>query len=104
MWTEKMAFRPSISPTRGYNIMNPATNLIKHFEACKPTMYQCPAGIDTIGYGHTGPDVHPGMVITQEQADALLDADLEKFCAGVDAAVKVPLNVNQRATLHRLRL
>ena len=33
----------------------------------------------TIGYGHTGPDVHPGLTITQAQAEALLEKDLDKF-------------------------
>jgi lysozyme len=31
----------------------------------------------TIGYGHTGPDVHPGLVWTLEQAEAALLADIE---------------------------
>jgi lysozyme len=30
----------------------------------------------TIGYGHTGKEVHPGLVWTQAQADAALDADI----------------------------
>ena len=79
--------------------MNPTITVIKKFEGCRLTAYQCPAGIDTIGYGHTGKDVYAGLVITQEQADALLDADLAKFSAGVDAAVKVPINANQRGAL-----
>jgi lysozyme len=40
--------------------------------------YVCPAGILTIGYGHTGPDVVPGMVITEWTAQELLYADLRK--------------------------
>lgn len=32
-------------------------------------------GVLTIGIGHTGPDVVPGMKITREQADALFDHD-----------------------------
>jgi lysozyme len=32
-------------------------------------------GVLTIGIGHTGPDVVPGMKITREQADALFDKD-----------------------------
>ena len=41
--------------------------LIKHFEGCKLAAYRCPAGVLTIGWGHTGKDVKPGMVITQKQ-------------------------------------
>lgn len=33
-------------------------------------------GTLTIGYGHTGKDVKPGMTITQAQADALLEQDI----------------------------
>lgn len=52
--------------------------LIKRYEGCRLDAYKCPAGVWTIGYGHTG-DVHPGQKITQAQAEAILIADLEKF-------------------------
>lgn len=69
--------------------------LVKSSEGLKLVAYKCPAGIWTNGYGHTGPDVTPGMVITQAQADALLARDLERFETGVARLVKVPLNQNQ---------
>lgn len=53
-------------------------NLIKQFEGCRLTAYKCPAGVWTIGYGHTA-GVVPGQVITQAQADALLVEDLAKY-------------------------
>ena len=34
-------------------------DLIKHFEGCELKAYKCPAGVWTIGYGHTK-DVQPG--------------------------------------------
>jgi lysozyme len=37
----------------------------------------------TIGYGHTGPEVVPGLVWTVEQADAALVRDLAKAATGV---------------------
>ena len=40
--------------------------------------YKCPAGVWTIGYGHTS-GVKVGQVITQAQADAFLVSDVEKF-------------------------
>ena len=52
--------------------------LIKQFEGCRLTAYRCPEGKLTIGYGHTA-GVQEGQTITQEQADAHLKADLEKF-------------------------
>lgn len=57
--------------------------IIKHFEGLKLKAYKCPAGVWTIGYGHTGPDVMPGLIITEARADELLAADLAKFEAGV---------------------
>ena len=54
-------------------------NLIKEFEGCMLTAYRCPAGVLTIGYGHTGSDVKAGMKITKEKATELLKKDLIKF-------------------------
>ncbi|WP_043632630.1 lysozyme [Chromobacterium haemolyticum] len=69
--------------------------LIQGFEGLRLKAYQDSVGIWTIGYGHTGPDVTPGMVITQAQADALLARDLNRFESGVTRLVQVPLNQNQ---------
>lgn len=74
-------------------------NLIKNFEGCRLTAYKCPAGILTIGYGHTGSDVKAGMTITKEKADELLRKDLERFEKSVSATVKLPLNENQFSAL-----
>ena len=52
--------------------------LIKKYEGCRLEAYKCPAGVWTIGYGHTA-GVKAGDKITQEKADELLRADLEKF-------------------------
>jgi lysozyme len=56
-------------------------------------------GTLTIGYGHTGPDVRPGMTITPAQAEALFDRDVGKACDIVERGVKVPLNDNQFGAL-----
>ena len=50
-------------------------NLIKQFEGVRFTAYKCPAGVYTIGYGHTR-GVKRGMKITEEEASAYLTADL----------------------------
>lgn len=59
-------------------------DLICSSETCKLKAYLCPAGIWTIGWGHTGADVVGGMVITQAEADRLLVADLKRFCDAVN--------------------
>ena len=53
-------------------------NLIKKYEGCRLTAYKCPAGVWTIGYGHTL-GVRSGDVITQDQADEFLRQDLETY-------------------------
>lgn len=52
--------------------------LIKRHEGCRLTAYKCPAGVWTVGYGHTGADVVPGRTITPEQADELLRQDVRR--------------------------
>lgn len=59
--------------------------LITQFEGCKLTAYRDPAGMLTIGFGHTGPDVKEGLTITEERAVELLHNDLSSFEAAVDA-------------------
>ena len=63
-------------------------NLIKQFEGVRLTAYKCPAGVYTIGYGHTR-GVTRGMKITEEEASAFLATDLrnsEKAVERYDSA------------------
>ena len=73
--------------------------MLKQFEGCKLTAYKCPAGIWTIGYGHTSaagaPIVEPGMKITQAQAEIILKADLVRFEQPVEALLKQPVTQAQ---------
>ena len=69
-------------------------DLIKKYEGCHLTAYKCPAGVWTIGYGHTS-GVKEGMKITREQAEEFLKQDLEKYEKYVLAYVKHPLDQNQ---------
>jgi len=68
--------------------------LIRHFEGCRFDAYLCPAGVWTIGYGHTA-DVKEGDSIDQEAAEAFLIEDLETFERDVTNLVKVPLTQQQ---------
>ena len=69
--------------------------LIKRFEGLELEAYQDIAGIWTIGYGHTGPDVEPGMKISERDAEELLRRDLKPREQAVASAAKVPLNQNE---------
>lgn len=70
-------------------------NLIKKFEGLRLDAYQDVIGVWTIGYGHTGPDVHKGLTIDEAGATDLLHVDLRKFEDGINEIVKVQLNQNQ---------
>lgn len=59
-------------------ISSQGVSLIKSFEGCRLKAYKCPAGVWTIGYGHTA-GVKEGDCITQETAEAYLRNDLEKY-------------------------
>lgn len=69
--------------------------LIKYFEQCRLHAYPDPGtGGDpwTIGWGHTGPGVYPGLLITQERADGLLrEEDLPLFESDVRELVNITL-------------
>ncbi len=74
-------------------------SIIMSFEDLRLQAYRCPAGVLTIGYGHTGPDVVKGMTITKLQAEALLAGDLSRFERDVASLVKAPVTDNQFAAL-----
>lgn len=64
--------------------------LIKSFEGLQLNAYKCPAGIWTVGYGHTY-GVAPGMRVTADEAEMFLRSDLESVCQTVRDAVQTPL-------------
>jgi lysozyme len=79
--------------------------LIKSFEACMdqdgPDQYRaytCPAGVLTIGWGHTnafGRSFGAGDVWTAAECDAAFDADMGQAEASVRRLVEVPLTQGQ---------
>lgn len=97
--------QPPIPPT---DINQAGLDLIKEFEGYAEELgdgtdrvkaYRDTNGILTIGWGHTGPDVVEGMIITPEQAEELLRGDLQEFKDAVSNLVTVPLNENQFSAL-----
>jgi len=73
--------------------------LIKEFEGCRLKAYRCPAGIWTIGYGHTSaagaPIVNPEDTITQDEAEEILRRDLQQYERGVEKMVTANLTQGQ---------
>lgn len=74
-------------------ISNNCVSLVKQFEGFEAKAYKCPAGVWTIGYGHTL-NVRPNDVITEPQALALLEEELQDYAAKVAKIVPVA-NQNQ---------
>ena len=68
--------------------------LIRKFEGFCKQAYLCPAGVWTIGYGHTR-GVKKGDTCTVQQADVWLTEDLEDAEAAVAMLVKSPLTQGQ---------
>ena len=64
---------------------------IRRKERLELTAYRDTAGVLTIGWGHTGPDVHPGDVIDMAQAQTLFDTDVAEAEAEVDRVITVDL-------------
>ena len=64
-------------------------------EGLRLTAYQDSVGIWTIGYGHTGHDVHQGLTITKERAEELLREDVRDAEEAVRRLVNVPLTQGQ---------
>ena len=68
--------------------------LIKKFEGCELEAYQCPAGVWTIGYGHTK-GVQQGDVWSQNHAEHMLDVELEEYEGYINDLVNVELKQHQ---------
>ena len=66
-------------------------DLIRKFEGLRLKTYDCPGGKLTIGYGHTGPDVKPGLQIDEAKATELLKDDVQRFEKSVNDLVMVPM-------------
>lgn len=73
--------------------------VIKEYEGVRLQAYKCPAGVWTIGVGHTSaagdPQVQPGMTITEAEAMQILRQDLVRFEDAITRRVKVELKQHQ---------
>lgn len=72
--------------------------MLKKFEGCRLEAYRCPAGVLTIGYGHTQ-GVKEGMKISQAEAEHMLVKDLEYYEQMVGMMVTVELTPHQADAL-----
>lgn len=76
-----------------------AIALIQRFEGLRLAAYRCPAGVWTIGWGHTD-GVGEGDSVTRAEADALLRRDVGRLAARVRELTRPrELTANQMAAL-----
>lgn len=73
--------------------------LIRRFEGLRLRAYLCPAGVPTIGYGSTGPDVKLGQSCTEQEAEQRMQADAAVFLAGALAQVPTAQTDGRQAAL-----
>ncbi|MBR1776170.1 lysozyme [bacterium] len=73
-------------------------DIIKDYESLRLNAYKCPAGVPTIGYGHTK-GVKMGQKISKKQALNYLKSDVQSAVDIVRKLVKVPLTQNQFSAL-----
>ena len=71
-----------------------AADFIEQWEGFRETAYLCPAGVLTIGFGHTGPDVKKGQVVTY-----MLLEDLKRYASGLARWLNVKVTEGQFVAL-----
>jgi lysozyme len=69
--------------------------IIESFEELRTLAYLDQHGRWTIGWGHTGPDVHEGMTCTPEQADAWKLGDVSTAEVSVMISTACPVTQHQ---------
>lgn len=93
-----------MDPNAGRGLTPAGANLIKHFESCKQKTaggfraYVCPAGVLTIGWGHTNAlkrKFNRSTVWTQATCDEVFMEDMDFFVREVRRRVKVKLTAYQ---------
>ena len=72
-----------------------AINLIKKFEGFSPVPYLCPAGKNTIGYGHVI-EKKPFLThVTEEEGDIILRKELDRVSVYLNSVISADIKVTQ---------
>jgi len=71
-----------------------ALDIIKRFEDLRLEAYLCPAGVWTIGWGHTA-GVRPGDSVTPQRAEELLEEDVAAVDDNLHKVIHVQLTEGQ---------
>lgn len=95
-----VAAQPTASAAGEMSVSDRGVDLIAKYEGCSLQAYKCPAGVWTIGYGHTAGVTEGQTLPSEASAKALLKEDLKKYSGYVNLYVRkglitFPLNQNQ---------
>jgi GH24 family phage-related lysozyme (muramidase) len=71
--------QPAAAASAEMTISDAGVELIAKYEGCQLNAYKCPAGVWTIGYGHTAGVKAGDTLPSKEKAKALLKEDLKKY-------------------------
>lgn len=99
--TESTAHEQKIAAPQGaMTSSDRGVELVAKYEGCRLEAYKCPAGVWTIGYGHTAGVKQGDTLPSKEKAKELLKEDLKKYGGYVNNCVKkgiikFALNQNQ---------
>lgn len=80
-------------------ILAAAAVVVSKWEGKHNEVYLDPVGIPTVCYGHTGPDVKPGLRFTNSECEALLREDLLEAQRIVRRCIPGPKQPHQEAAL-----
>ncbi len=80
-------------------ILAAAAVVVTKWEGKHNEVYLDPVGIPTVCYGHTGPDVKPGLRFTNSECEALLREDLLEAKRIVNRCIPRPMRPHQEAAL-----
>lgn len=69
-------------------------DLIKFYESCRQEAYLCPGKKWTIGWGHTGPEVKPGMMWSKARCDDVFKEDCDKIVRFMNVELALPESLN----------
>jgi lysozyme len=86
-----------VSPKNKIPWFSKMTDKVKSFESYRSQPYRCPAGVLTVGYGHTGKYANTSMSLAK--AESVLNQELTETKKIVLSKVKVKLTEYQLAAL-----
>ena len=96
--TSEKFFPVLVKPNKQYIVwQDKMVETVKSFESYRPQPYLCPAGVLTVGYGHTGK--YASRAMSKKQAEDVLKKELNECRKIVLRNVKVSLTEWQLCSL-----